>query len=235
MMHRFEFCTRFAKGKTLDCGCADASGWKYPIPQDSITNPPNITSLTLVDCDEWKNDMNIPFIRAFAEDVPLPDQSVDTTILGDLLEHVSNPNIVLQEAKRLSRDRIIISVPLEFEWEQNNPNIKCFETREKHIANGTDMRKLSDEQTTGHPSNMCIDAINDTNFAHIHHQRFFTEKTFKELINKNFEKNIWEYSIFKLRYSSLNFVSLGAIIYRKNDIDNTNYNIMTNRLDIVIE
>ncbi len=216
MMHRFEFCTRYAKGKILDCGCADANGWKYPIPSGTITNPPNITSLTLVDCDEWKNDMNIPFIRAFVEDIPLPNQSIDTIIYGDILEHVNDPNVVLQEGKRLSRDRIIISVPNEYRWEQNNPNIKAFESREKHIANGKDMRKLSDEQTTGHPSKMCIDAINDEDFHHIHHQRFFNEETFTKLIEDNFDKNEWEWHMYNLKYSQFNFVSLAAIVWRKN-------------------
>lgn len=215
-MHRFEFATRFSKGIVLDCGCADSSQWKYPVPQDSITNPPNITSLTLVDCDEWRNDMNIPFIRAFVEEIPLPDLSVDTIIYGDILEHVEDPNKVLKEGKRLSKDRIIISVPNEYKWMQNSQYVKCFETREKHIANGKDMRELSKDCTTRHPSGLCVDAINDEDFHHIHHQRFFNEETFTKLIENNFDKNEWEWHMYNLKYSCFNFVSLAAIVWRKN-------------------
>ena len=226
---------RFSKGIILDVGCADCAQWRYPRSIDSITNPPNIQNIILVDCDQWNNNMGLKFIRAFAENIPLPDLSVDTVIFGDILEHVNDVNIVLQEGKRLTRDRIIISVPLEFEWESNNPNIKRFETREKHIATGINMRELSDDCTIRHPCGACTDALNDVDFHHIHHRRFYTEKTFKKLIDKNFEKDEWDYYLFKLRYNQLNFVNLGCVAWRKNDIDNTDYSIMENRPDILIE
>lgn len=235
MMHRFEFQIRFAKGIVLDVGTADAAQWRFPMPADSITNPPNITDIILLDCDEWKNNLGLKFIRAFAEDVPLPDLSIDTVIYGDILEHVNNPDIVIQEGKRLTKDRIIISVPLEFEWESNNPDVKRFETREKHLSAGVDLQKMGYDSTLRHPSGACTDAVDDTQFEHIHHKRFYTEKTFKELIDQNFEKETWEWYIFKLRYSSFNFVNLGAVIWRKNDADTTDYSVMKDRPDIVIK
>ncbi len=231
-LHRFEFMTRFSKGIIADFGCADSAQWRYPIPQDSITNPPNIKNIVLFDCDEWKNNLGLQFIRCFAENVPYPNLSFDTVIYGDILEHVENSNVVLQEGKRLTRDRIIISVPAEFEWEANNPNIKRFETREKHLANGHDLSVMGYDSTVRHPSQACTDALDDTQFEHIHHKRFFTEKTFKELIEQNFEKDIWEWYIFRLKYSSLNFVNFGAVIWRKNNEDKIDYSIMENRLDI---
>ncbi len=232
MMHRFEFMMRFSKGLVLDVGVADCAQWRYPIPRDSITNPPNITDIILLDCDKWENNLGLKFIRAFAEYIPLSDLSVDTVIFGDILEHVNDPNLVLQEAKRLTKDRIIISVPAEFEWESNNPNIKRFETREKHLANGHDLSVMGYDSTVRHPSQACTDALDDTKFEHIHHKRFFTEKTFKELIEKNFEKDIWEWYIFRLKYSYLNFVNFGAVIWRKNNNDKTDYSPMKDRLDI---
>lgn len=215
MMHRFEFQTRFAIGDVLDIGCADCAQWRFLIPQDTITNPPNIKSVILVDCDEWKNDMGIPFIRAFAENIPLPDQCADTCVYGDILEHVNDINIVLKEGKRLTRDRIIITVPNEWKWLKDSPYVKSFETREKHMADGKDMRKLSEECTIHHPSGACIDALNDEDFLHIHHQRFFNEETFIKLIEDNFESDQWSWHIYNIHYSGLNFVSLAAIIWRK--------------------
>lgn len=234
MCHRFSFMQMYSKGIILDVGCADASEWKFPIPTDSITNPLLIKDIILVDCDQWNNNMGLKFIRAFAENIPLPNLSVDTVIYGDILEHVKDPNIVIQEGKRLTKDRIIISVPLEFEWESNNSNVQRFITREQHIKDGKDMHELSKDCTIRHPSGGCIDALDDVEFNHIHHTRYYTEKTFSELLKRNFEKDIWEYYIFKLKYNTLNFVNLGAVIWRKNNIDTTDYSILKNRPDIMV-
>lgn len=229
-MHRFEFMQRFSKGVVLDVGVADCAQWRFPVPADSITNPPNITDIICVDCDQWT--VPFKFIRAFAEDIPLPDLSVDTIIYGDILEHVNDPDVVLKEGKRLTKDRIIISVPAEFEWESHNPNIKRFETREKHLKNGHDLSVMGFDSTTRHPSKACTDAMDDVEFEHIHHKRFYTDKTFTELIERNFDKNEWEWYIFKLKYNQLNFVNLGAVVWRKNDKDITDYSPMENRPDI---
>jgi hypothetical protein len=215
MMHRFEFMMRFSKGDVLDCGVADCAQWRYPVPQDSITNPPFIKSITLLDCDEWINNLGLPFIRAYAENVPKSDKSFDTVIYGDILEHVYDPNIVLQEGKRLTRDRIIISVPNEWKWLKNSPYVLSFETREKHLERGGDLREIGFDSTIRHPSKACIDALDDTKFEHIHHKRFYNEETFTKLIKGNFESDKWEWHIYNLHYSGLNFVNLGAIVWRK--------------------
>ncbi len=212
-LHRFEFHQRFSYGKILDVGCADGRGWAFPIPIESITNPPNITHITFADCDEWKNPFNMPFVRCFAEDIPLPDKSFDTVCLGDILEHVKDPDKVLSEAKRLTKDCIIITVPNEWKWEKDNPNILAFETRKKHIERGRDLKKLGYEQTIKHPSGNCIDALDDTEFEHIHHERFYNEETFTELIKKNSDG--MKYYIFNIKYNSLNFVNLAALMWVK--------------------
>jgi len=215
MMHRFEFQTRFAIGDVLDIGCADHAQWRYPIPQESITNPPHIKSVTLVDCDQWNNTLGFKFIRAFAENIPLPDRSIDTVIYGDILEHINDVDIVLKEGKRLTRDRIIITVPNEYKWLQDSPYVQRFITRDTHIANGEDMHELSKDCSIRHPSGLCSDALDDVDFHHIHHQRFFNEETFTKLIESNFDKNEWDWHIYNIHYSCLNFVSLACIAWRK--------------------
>ena len=212
-LHRFEFHQRFSYGKILDVGCADCSGWAFPIPIEAITNPPNIEHITFADCDEWKNPFNMPFIRCFAEDVPLPDKSFDTVCLGDILEHVKDPDKVLSEAKRLTKDRIVITVPNEWQWKEG-PNIKTFHTREYHLAQGKDLRTLGYDSTIRHPSGSCIDALDDTEFEHIHHKHFFNEDTFTDFIKKN-AGDEWEYFICNIKYHQLNFVNLACMMWRK--------------------
>lgn len=46
-------------------------------------------------------------------DLPHPDQSVDTVLLGEVLEHLANPGEALAEACRVARDRVVISLPLD--------------------------------------------------------------------------------------------------------------------------
>lgn len=212
-LHRFEFHQRFSYGKILDVGCADGSGWAFPIPIDAIANPPNISHITFADCDEWKNPFNMPFVRCFAEDIPLSDKSFDTVCLGDILEHVKDPDKVLSEAKRLSNDRIIITVPAEFDWEKNNPNIQSLVSRQTHIDAGEDLEKLGKDLTLKHPSRACKDMLNDAEFSHIHHVRFYTDETFEELIKKNSDG--MNYYLFKIKYNTLNFVNFATVMWRK--------------------
>lgn len=54
-----------------------------------------------------------PDIEADAANIPLPDNSFDTAIIAELLEHVPNPQDVLKEAYRLLKvnGRAIVTVP----------------------------------------------------------------------------------------------------------------------------
>jgi len=45
--------------------------------------------------------------------LPLPDQSVDTALCLEVLEHLDRPLVALQELSRVARKRIILSVPYE--------------------------------------------------------------------------------------------------------------------------
>jgi methionine biosynthesis protein MetW len=43
--------------------------------------------------------------------LPFPDESFDTVIMLDILEHLYDPELVLKEARRVSRKSVIIGVP----------------------------------------------------------------------------------------------------------------------------
>ena len=53
------------------------------------------------------------FVRASADDLPFPDESFDTVIMNDFMEHISNPEAALKEAMRLLKKdgRIFINFP----------------------------------------------------------------------------------------------------------------------------
>jgi ubiquinone/menaquinone biosynthesis C-methylase UbiE len=44
--------------------------------------------------------------------LPLEDQSVDTVVLAEILEHVDNPGEILAEACRVAGERVVVSLPL---------------------------------------------------------------------------------------------------------------------------
>ncbi len=52
----------------------------------------------------------------------MPDKSFDVVVLGEILEHYDIPSKLLNEAIRLAKKRIIITVPWEEKWSKNlNP------------------------------------------------------------------------------------------------------------------
>lgn len=93
-----------ASGQLIDLGCGNR-------PYESIVKQ-YITSYTGVDFIQ--NKFNTVDIVCDAAKVPLPDQSFDTCVSTQVLEHVKDPNAVIAEACRLLKPggKLIIAVPL---------------------------------------------------------------------------------------------------------------------------
>ena len=90
----------FARGTILDVGCGDAVYiW-------GGTPPPNVLC---VDIDIYKHT----HVRLDANMLPFRDNSFDTVLLMEILEHVDDVERVLSEALRVARELVIISYPFE--------------------------------------------------------------------------------------------------------------------------
>lgn len=63
-------------------------------------------------------DAKLPdnFIEGDAHNLPFEDDSFDVVVLADILEHVSDPIQVLREAHRVTKSKVLITVPNEVEW-----------------------------------------------------------------------------------------------------------------------
>jgi SAM-dependent methyltransferase len=62
-------------------------------------------------------------VCGFAEELPHPDGSMDVVVLGEILEHVANVDVCLQEALRVLRPggMVLISVPFG-NWGLGSPD-----------------------------------------------------------------------------------------------------------------
>jgi len=72
-------------------------------------------------------DLPILAIRADAQRLPLGNNTCDSVTLLEVLEHTTEPNLVIREAIRVSRQWVIISVPSH---EDSNPDHRHTFTRE---------------------------------------------------------------------------------------------------------
>lgn len=114
IIDRHSILTQIPYGKIVDIGCSIGGMFG-----ERATNVDRCSLEQLR--DESKNpNLIIPnFIHADAENLPFNDQEYDFSILGDMLEHVDDPLVVLNEAQRIAK-KVLISVPNEYEWAPHN-------------------------------------------------------------------------------------------------------------------
>lgn len=101
---RVETIARRAVGRTLDVGGGEGYGTAM------------VPDATCVDISPLRatraRDRGVEAEVADACALPHPDGSVDTVILGEILEHLDNPGAALTEACRVAKERVIVSLPL---------------------------------------------------------------------------------------------------------------------------
>jgi len=114
-LHRIEWVRSKAdlEDTILEVGCAENPVWKD-------------TSFKVTTLDKQVNpELNIfPNVQGEAEKLPFEDNSFDVVAEGELLEHAADPHQVLREAARVTKKKVIITVPNEFLWP---PELKPFE------------------------------------------------------------------------------------------------------------
>jgi ubiquinone/menaquinone biosynthesis C-methylase UbiE len=110
MIDRRNLIKAMAYGKIVDIGCN--------IGETFGERATNVDIHSLEDKRKESGDPNlmIPnFVQADANHLPFKDQEYDTAVMGEILEHMDNPVITLNEAQRVAK-LIIFSVPNEHQW-----------------------------------------------------------------------------------------------------------------------
>jgi SAM-dependent methyltransferase len=104
-----------ARGELLDLGCGSVP--LYGAYRDYVTN---------ATCVDWASSLH-PSIHLdvsadLGEPLPFPDESFDTIVLTDVLEHLPRPDIIWAEAARLLRPGgvFLVGVPFLY-WVHEQP------------------------------------------------------------------------------------------------------------------
>lgn len=187
---RSDWIKLHARGRVLDIGMNEGSGWT--VPMDDVTDPgpvrwwdgmkksgqwfsfpmpTAIDSITGLDCDAWKGIF--PLVRGDAHRLPFRDESFDTVVLGDILEHVVDDYRVLAEALRVACQQVIATTPDEYGWD---PELNPFKPIEEWIHEyGDDYGRLQESETTGLRTDYatCEEWVRDEQVLHLHHVRWY--------------------------------------------------------------
>ncbi len=108
--------SRYAKGSLLDCGAGKVPF--YGVYKDLVTD---------VTCTDWgasRHDLqHIDKEVDLSRELPFDTASVDTILLTDVLEHLSNPQLLLCECERILRadGYALIFVPFLY-WLHEQPH-----------------------------------------------------------------------------------------------------------------
>ena len=121
------------------------------------------------------------FVQADAHHLPFQDKEFDTAVLGDILEHVNDPVQVLKEAKRVAKNKIVITVPNEYEWDKDRgPFLPVEEVAKAERLTVEAMAKRD---------NPAIEFYTKDNYRHLHHNRYYTREMLEEHLQKAGIKN----------------------------------------------
>lgn len=95
--------------KVLDIACGDGLLLRALAQKGALVSGVDISEEGVRKCKEKGLDVSVVDIAT--ESLPFPDQTFDTVIMLDVLEHLYVPQELLGEATRVSKKYIIISVP----------------------------------------------------------------------------------------------------------------------------
>jgi ubiquinone/menaquinone biosynthesis C-methylase UbiE len=135
-IYRYRFASRFVAGKAvLDIACGEGYG-------SAALEKAGAASVVGVDiseeaCAHARQKYGIDARQGSAENIPLPDGSVDAVVSFETIEHVEKPGKLLDECFRVLRPggRLIVSTPnrdIYTEPDQSNP-YHCSEMNESEF------------------------------------------------------------------------------------------------------
>ena len=160
--------------KILDIGSAD--GWVFKGSGFDIT---------CLDINEFPPG-EFPRVVSDAHNLPFPENFFDCCVLAEILEHVHNPILVLREAARVARKKVIFTVPDEYHWTPNHLPLKTLDDLIRE-------RNQTPEQIFKEGNPACT-KTNDS--KQVYHNRWYT----KELLESHLRYVGLPYQIQTIAY-----------------------------------
>jgi 2-polyprenyl-3-methyl-5-hydroxy-6-metoxy-1,4-benzoquinol methylase len=134
---RIELIKKFAKGKkTLDIGCGLGL---YVDFLSSLGFDASGVDITLKFIEEAKKNKRGRFFHSRAEKLSFKDKTFDTVLLFDILEH-GDQDILLKEAKRVCKERILVIVPKAVDKKLSDSGVVF-----RHYIDKTHLREYQEE------------------------------------------------------------------------------------------
>lgn len=103
---RFSMTTEVARGAILDAGCSTGN---YVRTLNKLGH--RAFGCDLLEARRWRQEQNRPFTCANVCFLPYPDNSFDTIIFFEVLEHILESEQALNEIHRVSQQNLVLSVP----------------------------------------------------------------------------------------------------------------------------
>lgn len=95
----------------LEVGCSE--GWYVDYAARHVTFAVGIDiSWSKIKCDY--SEKRGHYLVADAENLPFKEESFDLVLCTEVLEHLLNPELCVRELFRISKDRLIMTVPIRF-------------------------------------------------------------------------------------------------------------------------
>jgi ubiquinone/menaquinone biosynthesis C-methylase UbiE len=146
MIERFTWMVERVKGSNvLDIGCGSGLG---PVLWCGIQGVKKVVGIDLSKesitaatsrLQKIKANVDIKFAVGFAEELQFEDESFDTVVMGEVLEHVHDDKLALSEAHRVLRPGgvLIVSVPKGGKTSINHVRVYIPETFYQFIESGS--------------------------------------------------------------------------------------------------
>jgi len=153
-LSRIEWVALVSAEPILDVGCGDSPYFDETVDFLGLDKS--------MDSDDMYRENPGDMVQGYATDLPFEDNRFRTVVLAEVLEHLDNPVGAIIEAKRVTGDRVIITVPDESRWHEDvNPGEHPDHKRQYHG------KMLFDQCVKAGftPEDVKIDYINDGSFA----------------------------------------------------------------------
>lgn len=149
--HRYKWASTYAKGAVCDIACGSGYGSEILLSNDKVNSyiGIDIDSSALEFARNNFGDERISFFNGSAISIPLANNSVDTIISMETIEHLESPETAIKEFRRILKNTGILigSVPSKTFEEKCE---QCYGPNKYHLQRFTldSLRKIVNESFT---------------------------------------------------------------------------------------